>query len=44
MELFEQSLAIGEELGDRAYQGKTLFGLGNCYKSLRQLVGLFAAE
>jgi tetratricopeptide (TPR) repeat protein len=36
MELFEQSLAISEELGDRAGQGKTLHGLGNCYESLGQ--------
>jgi CHAT domain-containing protein/tetratricopeptide (TPR) repeat protein len=38
MELFEQSLAINEELGDRAGQGTTLHGLGNCFVSLGQSV------
>jgi tetratricopeptide (TPR) repeat protein len=36
MELYEQALAIEEEMGDRALQGATLGSLGNCYRSLGQ--------
>ena len=36
MELFEQALVIFKEPGDRAGQGTTLHGLGNCYYSLCQ--------
>ena len=39
MELFKQTLAINEELGDNAGQEYALNGLANCYQKLGQFRG-----